>query len=149
MRCHPALSFPLERVVPEGGTEICGAKLPSGTVVGINPVVTHHDTSIYGADAASFRPERWLDSDPEQIKIMDRNLLTVSFSIPSARPQLNDSLQFLKTSLADSGAYSPSLATDLVSASAAISQSWRWGRSSRSCCAISIFHGRLISRSGR
>jgi hypothetical protein len=84
MRRHSAVSFPLERVVPEGGAEICSAMLPSGTVVGINPVVIHHDTSIYGDDAASFRPERWLYLDPEQIKIMD--LLTVSLQIPLLEP---------------------------------------------------------------
>ena len=78
MRCHPGVSYPLERLVPEGGTELCGVKLRAGTVVGINPVVVHHNTEVYGSDAAIFRPERWLEADPERVKFMDRTLLTVS-----------------------------------------------------------------------
>jgi cytochrome P450 len=78
MRCHPGVSYPLERLVPDGGTELCGTKLRAGTVVGINPVVVHHNTEVYGPDAALFRPERWIEANPEQLKVMDRTLLTVS-----------------------------------------------------------------------
>mgnify|MGYP001588073671 CR=1 FL=1 len=78
MRCHPGVSYPLERLVPVGDTELCGRKLRAGTVVGINPVVVHHNTEVYGPDAALFRPERWLEADPERLKVMDRTLLTVS-----------------------------------------------------------------------
>ena len=81
MRCHPGVSMPLERFVPEGGAEFCGYKLPAGTNVGINPAVIHHDTSIYGEDAAEFRPERWTESSAERVKVMDRHLLTVSQDI--------------------------------------------------------------------
>lgn len=77
MRCCPGVSMPLERLVPEGGAEFCGKYLPAGTVVGVNPVVIHHDKTIFGEDAASFRPERWTESGAERVKIMDRNLLTV------------------------------------------------------------------------
>ncbi|KAJ5719166.1 cytochrome P450 [Penicillium malachiteum] len=58
MRCHPGVSYPLERVVPEGGTTLCGVYLEAGTIVGMNPAVIHHDKSIFGDDAAKFRPER-------------------------------------------------------------------------------------------
>lgn len=78
MRCHPGVSYPLERVVPEGGTVICGKHLAAGTIVGVNPAVLHHDKSIFGDDAATFRPERWIESDEEKIKLMDRHLMTVS-----------------------------------------------------------------------
>lgn len=80
MRCHPGVSYPLERLVPVGDTELCGRKLLAGTVVGINPVVVHHNTEVYGPDAALFRPERWMEADPEHLKVMDRTLLTVSSS---------------------------------------------------------------------
>jgi len=76
MRCHPGVSYPLERLVPEVGAELCGAKLRPGTVVGINPVVVHHNTEIFGSDAALFRPERWLEADSEKLKVMERTLLT-------------------------------------------------------------------------
>jgi hypothetical protein len=78
MRCHPGVSMPLERFVPEGGAAFCGYKLPAGTNVGINPAVIHHDEAIYGEDAAEFRPERWTESSAEKVKVMDRHLLTVS-----------------------------------------------------------------------
>lgn len=81
MRCHPSVSFPLERVVPEGGTTLCGVHLEAGTVVGANPAVIHHDTNIFGEDAAEFRPERWTESAEDRVKVMDRHLMTVSSCI--------------------------------------------------------------------
>jgi len=78
MRLNPGVSFPLERIVPEGGAELCGQKLREGTIVGINPVVVHHDRGIFGDDAAQFRPERWLEASEEHLKLMERTLLTVS-----------------------------------------------------------------------
>ncbi|KAJ0416229.1 cytochrome P450 [Aspergillus carlsbadensis] len=75
MRLHPGIQIPLERVVPKGGTQIAGKYLPEGTVVGINPIVIHLNLEVYGPDAAEFRPERWLDADEEQLKIMDRSFL--------------------------------------------------------------------------
>ncbi|KAJ5629935.1 cytochrome P450 [Penicillium herquei] len=79
MRCHPGVSYPLERVVPEGGTTLCGVYLEAGTIVGMNPAVIHHDKSIFGEDAADFRPERWIDSSEEQVKLMDRHLMTFGY----------------------------------------------------------------------
>ncbi len=77
MRCCPGVSFPLERLVPQGGATLCGTYLKEGTVVGINPAVIHRDRSIFGEDAEDFNPERWLTSTPEKIKDMDRHLMTV------------------------------------------------------------------------
>jgi len=77
MRLHPAVMMPLPRLIPEGGAVLCGYRLPAGTEVGINAAVIHYNKEIYGEDAASFRPERWLDSNPEKIKVMDRMLMTV------------------------------------------------------------------------
>jgi cytochrome P450 len=77
LRCHPGVSFPFERVVPEGGATLCGVHVEAGTVIGINPAVIHHDKSIFGADAAEFRAERWLASDQDRVKMMDRHLMTV------------------------------------------------------------------------
>ncbi|KAJ5363950.1 cytochrome P450 [Penicillium cataractarum] len=79
MRCHPGVSYPLERVVPEGGTVLCGTHLEAGTIVGVNPAVLHHDKSIFGDDAAVFRPERWIEADEEKIKLMDRHLMTFGY----------------------------------------------------------------------
>ena len=83
MRLHPGVSYPLERLVPEGGVNLCGQKLREGTNVGINPVVVHQNKAIFGDDAAKFGPERWLEAGPEQLKIMERTLLNVSLqSLP-------------------------------------------------------------------
>jgi cytochrome P450 len=84
MRCHPGVSFPLERIVPEGRAVFCGVHIEAGTIVGINPAVIHHDKSIFGDDAAMFRPERWLESSEEEVKCMDRHLMTVYFPGASA-----------------------------------------------------------------
>ena len=78
MRCHAGVSYPLERLVPEGGVDLCEVHLRAGTNVAINPIVVHHDTAIFGPDAHIYGPERWLEADPEQVKAMDRTLLTVS-----------------------------------------------------------------------
>ena len=80
MRVHPGVAFPLERIVPAGGTTLVGNYLPAGTIVSMSAPVIHCDTNIFGGDAQEFRPERWLESAPEQIKIMDRGLLTVRTS---------------------------------------------------------------------
>ncbi|KAJ0349362.1 hypothetical protein COL154_013597 [Colletotrichum chrysophilum] len=79
MRMHPGVSYPLERIVPEGGVELCGVHLPAGTVVGMNAAVVHRNYEIFGQDADEFRPERWLCSE-EQAKNMDRHLLTRALS---------------------------------------------------------------------
>ena len=75
LRMHPAVGLLLERVVPEGGIDFGGTWLPGGTVVGMNPWIAARDKSTYGDDAYQYRPERWLEADEEQLKIMDRNFL--------------------------------------------------------------------------
>ncbi|GKT70702.1 P450 monooxygenase [Colletotrichum tofieldiae] len=75
MRMHPGVSYPLERVVPAGGSRLGGQFLPEGTIVGANAAVLHRNRHIFGEDADEFRPERWL-GDEEKVKIMDRHLLT-------------------------------------------------------------------------
>lgn len=77
LRMHPAVGLLLERVVPTGGAEIGGVWLPEGTVVGINPWVAARDRSVYGKDAYTFRPERWLEADTAQLRLMERNFLAV------------------------------------------------------------------------
>lgn len=98
MRLHPATGLPLERVVPEGGAEIAGVHIPQGvsnskflqrtshplqpilnptltlplqSVVGINTWVAHRNTSVFGSDAETFRPERWTESTKEAVSAMD------------------------------------------------------------------------------
>ena len=75
MRLHPAVGMLLERFVPEGGVTIAGKYLSAGTIVGANPWVVARDKGVYGDDTDIFRPERWLEADAVQLKLMERNYL--------------------------------------------------------------------------
>jgi len=75
---HPGVGFPLERYVPSGGRILCGYFVPAGTNVSISAPVIHQNQTIFGADADTFRPERWIEASAEQLKIMDRAMLHVS-----------------------------------------------------------------------
>lgn len=77
MRLHPGVGMPLLRSVPEEGIRLESAKIPGGTIIGISAWVIHHDESIYGANTDEFRPERWLEADPDQLKLMDKCFLSV------------------------------------------------------------------------
>lgn len=83
LRIHPAAGLPLARVVPEGGATLAGQFFRQGTVVGINCWVAHQNTSVFGSDANTFRPERWLDKNDGQLAIMERYFIPVSM-VPSA-----------------------------------------------------------------
>lgn len=73
-RLYPVLGMSLSRTVPEGGLQAHGHFFPPGTTVGCNPVALHRNADIFGLDAGSFNPERWLDN-PET-KSMERYNLT-------------------------------------------------------------------------
>ncbi|KAJ5673992.1 hypothetical protein N7462_009431, partial [Penicillium macrosclerotiorum] len=66
MRVNPGIAMIFERVVPEGGFTLPdGRYLPAGTKVGCNPFVTNHDVEVFGSDADSFNPDRWLPGKNE------------------------------------------------------------------------------------
>lgn len=77
---HPSVGSPFDRVVPKGGAVLNGQFIPEGTVIGITGWVTQRDKDVFGADADFFRPERWLEVDERQTRIMDKNMLAVSTS---------------------------------------------------------------------
>ena len=70
MRVHPAAGLILERVVPAQGVDILGYWIPGGTIVGCNAWVLHRRPEIFGSDVDTFRPERWLEANPQQLKEM-------------------------------------------------------------------------------
>jgi cytochrome P450 len=80
LRLQPVASFPLPRMVPKGGAVLSGRHFPEGTTVGINPFVAHRNKAVFGDDAESFRPERWLVGNDE-LREMDRYLMTVRYAI--------------------------------------------------------------------
>ncbi|KAL8737910.1 MAG: hypothetical protein Q9181_001247 [Wetmoreana brouardii] len=65
LRLHPPGSILSERVVPATGLHVSGIDIPPGTIVGMSGWLTQRDVSIFGADAESFRPERWLRVEKE------------------------------------------------------------------------------------
>lgn len=95
---HPATGLPLARVVPRGGTTLCGKFIPQNvslflqarityeiekeplqTIVGANAWVMNYSKSVYGLDADVYRPERWF-GDPVLVAAMDRTFSTVSLA---------------------------------------------------------------------
>src|ERR1700742_3047023 len=80
LRMNPALSLPLERVVPTDGLTLQhenGSQtfLPQGTVIGVNPWVFHRHQHIFGHDAESWNPNRWLSDREKETKHMEHSIL--------------------------------------------------------------------------
>ncbi|KIH90520.1 Cytochrome P450 family protein [Sporothrix brasiliensis 5110] len=76
-RLHSPVGLAMERVVSSAkGIEVCGAHLPKGTVVGLNPWVVHRDPRIFGDDADAWNPDRWMRPKDETRAAMERSLLT-------------------------------------------------------------------------
>lgn len=69
LRLHPGVGFTMPRVVDRSGIELSGMYIPPGWKVGMNAAVVGRDVGVYGPDADTFRPERWIErTDPS----MDR-----------------------------------------------------------------------------
>nr|POE88404.1 cytochrome p450 monooxygenase [Quercus suber] len=73
-RMHPAAGLLLERIVPAQGLDVLGTFIPGGTIVGCNPWVVHRRPEVFGAGVDEFRPERWLDATPEQLRVMKASM---------------------------------------------------------------------------
>ncbi|KAL5408614.1 hypothetical protein PMIN04_011337 [Paraphaeosphaeria minitans] len=62
LRIHSTSSLGLPRLVPPGpGIRVAHTHFPQGTVLSVPAYTIHHSPLIWGPDAGSFRPERWLD----------------------------------------------------------------------------------------
>ena len=62
----PSLGLP--RIVSGGEMTILGHFFPEGTVLSVPSYTIHRDTSIWGEDVEEYRPERWFERDPADIK---------------------------------------------------------------------------------
>ncbi|KAI0446171.1 cytochrome P450 [Xylaria telfairii] len=76
LRIHPSTGLILERRTPKGGVTLHGKYIPEDTIIGVNCWVVNRDKGIFGEDAHSFRPERWIESDPQDIARMRTNMFT-------------------------------------------------------------------------
>lgn len=69
-RLHSTVGAGLPRVVPAGGADILGHHFDEGTVVSVPSYHIHRNEAIWGPDAATFRPERWIEASGEKRKEM-------------------------------------------------------------------------------
>lgn len=71
LRVFPPITALRERVVPKGGDTLRGTFIPGGTNIGLNlPGVLMSE--VFLPDPKIFRPERWLEADPEHLRNMER-----------------------------------------------------------------------------
>lgn len=71
LRVFPPVTGLMPTVVPPGGDVICGVHMPEGTEIGWSAFGVQHSKGVYGLDAETFRPERWLEvKDEEQLRAM-------------------------------------------------------------------------------
>jgi cytochrome P450 len=57
---------PLSEPIP--GTNNCFVTVPKGTILAIPVNVMQTDTEIYGLDADTFRPQRWLEPNAPKVR---------------------------------------------------------------------------------
>lgn len=73
LRIFPPLTGLMTKLVPPEGDTLNGQFVHGGTEIGYNAWGTHHRKGTFGEDANLFRPERWLEADPEQLRVMENS----------------------------------------------------------------------------
>jgi cytochrome P450 len=73
LRIHTPVGFGLPRVAPEGGVTVLGRHFKEGVILSVNPWVIHRRPEIFGDDADSFSPTRWMD--PIRSREMEKYLI--------------------------------------------------------------------------
>jgi len=81
LRLYTSNCPPMERLAPKGFS-VNQIVVPEGTVVAVPQYVAHRAVEVYGQDAETFRPERWLEADSITARVMERNFLAVSLHSP-------------------------------------------------------------------
>lgn len=78
LRLFPPTPIILPRVVCRGGLTLGNIFLPEGTEIGANPWLINRNQKMFGHDADTFRPERWLEVE-ERTKRMERCMFTFGY----------------------------------------------------------------------
>ncbi|ATY67502.1 cytochrome P450 [Cordyceps militaris] len=74
LRMFPPVAGLMAKEAPAGGHYWKGVFIPGGTHVGVCAWGIFRRQDVWGTDANEFRPERWLDSTPEQLGRMEGTL---------------------------------------------------------------------------
>ncbi|EXJ92137.1 hypothetical protein A1O3_00687 [Capronia epimyces CBS 606.96] len=74
LRIHPPVTGLMLKDVPPTGDTINGYFVPGGTKLGYCAFGLFWDPKLWGSDARVFRPERWLEGSPEEIRQKEANL---------------------------------------------------------------------------
>jgi hypothetical protein len=68
MRMHPSVGLTMPRITPAGGLEVAGTHIPAGYSIGMNAAVVGYDEDVYGPDAHTFQPKKWLGENAAAMK---------------------------------------------------------------------------------
>ena len=74
LRIFPPVVGLMSKEVPPAGDVIDGKFVPGGTKIGFGAYGIYRNKAIWGDDADSFRPERWLEVSSEKLKEMESTL---------------------------------------------------------------------------
>ncbi|KAJ4006256.1 hypothetical protein NW752_010904 [Fusarium irregulare] len=75
LRICPPFCGLLEKVVPPGGDVLAdGRALPKGTHIGVSFWGMMRDPDVFSDDADVFRPERWINTEEERLRMMEKSL---------------------------------------------------------------------------
>ena len=73
LRIFPPITYLRERVTPKDGDTLNGYPIPAGVNIGFNlPGLLLNN--VFGCDARTFRPERWLDQEPAHLRNMESTM---------------------------------------------------------------------------
>lgn len=76
-RIWPAFQVIQPRYAPARGVQLPnGFFVPAGYRVGINPFIVQRDTDLFGGDAETFRPERWIEADKDKLRLMNSTMMS-------------------------------------------------------------------------
>lgn len=87
LRFYPPVMGLGSKQVPAEGDVIHGHFVPAGTQIGMNFFGLMRSRDIWGADADSFRPERWLEAERDQPATARRMAAVVDLDFGSGKYQ--------------------------------------------------------------